>query len=107
LTNPGSGTFAPSLGQSFDILKADGGFFGAFSILELPSLTGNLDWQIAYLADQVRLSVVEGTALLGDFTSIIASTPPIMSCGAKRSAAPQVITYGEPTSAEQPAAAQR
>jgi hypothetical protein len=67
LVDLGSGVFAPTLGQTFDVLKAGGGITGSFSVLDLPSLAGNLDWDVAYLTDRVRLSIVEDTGLAGDF----------------------------------------
>ncbi len=67
LVDLGSGVFAPSLGQTFDILKAGSGRTGTFNSVSLPHLPGNLDWQVTYLANFVRLEVIQGAAFPGDF----------------------------------------
>jgi hypothetical protein len=65
LLTTGTGTFAPTLGQTFDVLKAGNGISGTFSALELPALIGNVAWSVSYLANTVRLQVIGGLA--GDF----------------------------------------
>jgi len=59
----GSGLFAPSLGDSFDLFAADA-ITGNFDLLTLAVLGGNLDWRLDYLVDEIgtidiaRLSIV-------------------------------------------------
>jgi hypothetical protein len=53
------------LGQMFDVLKTGGGISGTFGVVELPSLTGNIAWNVSYLANGVRLEVVP--SLPGDY----------------------------------------
>ena len=64
----GGGLFAPSLGDSFDILTAEV-LTGKFDLLTLAVLGGGLDWQLDYLFDEigtidiVRLSVVSASTV--------------------------------------------
>ncbi len=59
LLNLGGGLFAPSLGDSFEILNTDDGLDGTtFSTLNLPALSSGLFWNIDYDANNVLLEVV-------------------------------------------------
>ncbi len=55
--------FMPSLGDSFEIVSAVGGISGTFGTEALPSLTGNLTWNVVYNANSVSLIVL----LPGDY----------------------------------------
>jgi hypothetical protein len=57
--------FAPALGNSFEILRAEGGIFGAFSDVMLPELATGLLWNVVYSNFSVLLQVAPG--LLGDY----------------------------------------
>jgi hypothetical protein len=59
------GGFEPQVGQSFDIITA-GILSGAFSSLDLPTLSPLLEWRIAYGESAVQLSVVSA-AYTADF----------------------------------------
>ena len=67
LIDLGSGLFAPSVGQTFEILKAGGGRTGTFATLDLPSLGAGRAWEVNYLANGVQLAVVAAATLPGDF----------------------------------------
>jgi hypothetical protein len=67
LLDLGAGTFAPSFGDTFDILKAGSGRSGTFSVLDLPSLSSGLDWQVNYLPNFVQLEVIASVGIAGDF----------------------------------------
>jgi hypothetical protein len=56
-------SFAPGLGDSFEILHADGGVFGSFATSSLPPLPAALSWHVVYSASAVLLQVV----LPGDY----------------------------------------
>jgi hypothetical protein len=49
--------FAPSAGDSFDVVRAAGGVDGVFDSWTLPSLQPGLHWNIGYLDHAVRLTV--------------------------------------------------
>ena len=59
--------FSPAMGDSFEIITADGGVTGTFdtTVEDLPSLDTGLAWDILYGANNVVLFVT--TALGGDF----------------------------------------
>jgi hypothetical protein len=57
--------FAPALGNSFEILRAEGGIFGAFSDVMLPELATGLLWNVVYSNFSVLLQVMPG--LVGDY----------------------------------------
>ena len=57
--------FMPQAGNSFEILTA-GSVIGAFADIDLPALSPQLDWQVAYEASAVRLTIVS-TAFSADF----------------------------------------
>jgi hypothetical protein len=63
LVDLGSGLFAPTAGNSFTILTATGGISGTFDQLLLP---GGFQWNVAYGANNVVLSVT-AVGLAGDF----------------------------------------
>lgn len=63
LANAGGSAFAPSLGDSFQILSATQGRTGQFAHVTLPQLAWDLDWQVNYLSTAVTLSVIT----TGDF----------------------------------------
>jgi hypothetical protein len=58
--------YMPMAGDSFQILTAAGGRTGIFSTEVLPSLSGGLDWSLAYNPNSVVLSVIS-TGLPGDY----------------------------------------
>jgi hypothetical protein len=63
-----SGEFTPALGQTFDIIVAEGGVTGAFSVVDQPlGLPAGLLFDVVYLPTIVRLQVV--AVLPGDFNS--------------------------------------
>ncbi len=62
------GGFSPAAGDSFAILTASQ-VAGNFNDVELPSLEPGLLWQIAYLSDQVLLSVASVGDYDADFNS--------------------------------------
>ena len=51
----GSGVFAPSAGDTFDVLEFGGTLTGSFHEVELPSLPNDLEWFLQYRLDSVRL----------------------------------------------------
>jgi hypothetical protein len=57
--------FAPTLGNTFEILHADGGIFDAFSDFSLPALATGLRWNVVYSNFSVLLQVTPG--LPGDY----------------------------------------
>jgi T5SS/PEP-CTERM-associated repeat protein len=64
--------FAPSEGDIFDILFAYDGISGSFETVQLPGLSGALQWQINYITDVfeaglVQLEVISQSTLAGDF----------------------------------------
>jgi hypothetical protein len=63
LVDLGGGLFTPSVGNSFTILTAADGIEGTFEQLLLP---GGFQWNVAYNANNVVLSVT-GLGLAGDF----------------------------------------
>jgi hypothetical protein len=64
--NLGSGLFQPDEGDVFQILTATGGISGEFTSMNLPQLTGHLDWDVLQDADSLTLAVV-APGLPGDF----------------------------------------
>ena len=62
LTNLGNGVFAPSAGSSFDLLDW-GSLSGTFCTIQLPTLSGGLQWNTSQLYTTGVISV----ALPGDF----------------------------------------
>ncbi|MEQ8208734.1 MAG: glycosyl hydrolase, partial [Lacipirellulaceae bacterium] len=58
---------APSVGDTFTILSADGGVQGEFDSVELPILSG-LQWFLDYSANDVSLSVIYGADFDGSGT---------------------------------------
>ena len=58
--------FAPSAGNSFEILAANGGVFGEFDFTSLPALPGGLAWNVVYANSSVVLEVAS-VGLPGDF----------------------------------------
>jgi hypothetical protein len=50
-------SFAPALGNTFNILTATQGITGSFANVSLPHLAWNLDWRLDYLANAVNLVV--------------------------------------------------
>jgi hypothetical protein len=63
LADLGSGPFAPSIGNSFTLVTATEGVGGEFDHLLLP---GGFQWNVAYNASGVVLSVI-GLGLTGDY----------------------------------------
>ena len=61
-----TGTYNPSLGDSFELIQADR-VIGEFTGLSLPSLDPGLDWLVDYGQTDVKLSVIEMIANPGDF----------------------------------------
>jgi hypothetical protein len=62
--------FTPDFGDAFTILTGTKPLSSTFSSLILPSLTGGLGWNISYLTNSVRLSVISiGLTLPSDFNS--------------------------------------
>ncbi len=66
LIDPGTGLFAPALGDSFDILTAAGGVSGKFAGLNFPALGGGLGWGVTYGPNTVSVRVLT-VALSPDF----------------------------------------
>jgi hypothetical protein len=60
------GGFVPAAGDSFEVLRADGGIFNAFSTTSLPALPAGLQWDVAYSNFAVLLQVA-AAGLAGDF----------------------------------------
>ncbi len=63
LADAGGNPFAPSQGDSFNILTATQGVTGQFAHVVLPQLAWDLDWRVDYLPNSVTLSVFTS----GDF----------------------------------------
>jgi T5SS/PEP-CTERM-associated repeat protein len=61
-----SGGLVPALGNSFEVLRADGGIFGTFAGTSLPVLPAGLDWNVVYSNFAVLLQV-NAAGLPGDF----------------------------------------
>lgn len=68
LFDPGTGLFAPSMGDSFDILTATGAVTGTFDNQNLPALSGGLSWGVLYGTNTVTLAVLSAT-LPGDYNA--------------------------------------
>ena len=49
--------YTPSLGQTYELLKADGGIVGAFDSTNLPSLPGDLEFGLLYTSNSVLMEV--------------------------------------------------
>jgi hypothetical protein len=60
------GGFSPDIGNSFEVLCADGGIFGAFATTSLPGLAAGLGWDIVYSNVSVLLQVA-AVGLPGDY----------------------------------------
>jgi hypothetical protein len=58
--------FTPTLGNSFEVLHADGGIFGEFAATSLPSLSAGLEWDLIYSNFAVLLEVA-AIGLTGDY----------------------------------------
>jgi hypothetical protein len=70
-----AGAFMPSAGDAFEIVSAAGGFMGtSFGSLMLPTLPGDLSWQILYGANGVTANVL-GTITVGDLNGDGQITP--------------------------------
>ena len=67
LLDLGAGIFAPTLGQTFDVLEVGASLSGVFTDLSLPTLGAGLGWEVNYLADRVQLAVVAAVGTPGDF----------------------------------------
>jgi T5SS/PEP-CTERM-associated repeat protein len=61
------GGFMPTMGDVFEVLRADGGILDAFATLTLPLLAPNLDWNIIYSDFAVLLQVI--STLSGDYNA--------------------------------------
>jgi hypothetical protein len=57
--------FIPVFGQSFEVLQISGTRSGEFDVVQLPSLTGGLQWDLAYNPNSVVLQVVN---FYGDYS---------------------------------------
>ena len=66
LMDSGSGLFEPTVGDSFEILAADGGIRNEFNKENLPTLSGNRVWVVDYTENSVWLNVV-ASPLTADF----------------------------------------
>jgi hypothetical protein len=62
------GGFMPNSGDIFQILTATGGISGTFATTVLPTLAGNLFWEVGYGPNSVTLTVA-APSLPGDFNS--------------------------------------
>lgn len=51
--------YTPILGDTFDIVVATGGLAGTFDTVTRPAIGGGLSFEVQYLADRVRLVVVD------------------------------------------------
>jgi hypothetical protein len=60
--------FMPNAGDMFQILTATGGISGTFATTNLPTLAGNLIWQVSYGPNSLTLAVA-APVLPGDFNS--------------------------------------
>jgi hypothetical protein len=70
-----SGAFVPSAGDSFQLISATAGFMGStFGSLMLPTLPGDLSWQVMYGANSVAANVL-GTVIIGDLNGDGQITP--------------------------------
>ncbi len=58
LADAGGSPFAPTLGDTFNILTATQGITGQFANVSLPQLTSDLAWRVDYLSTAVRLDVL-------------------------------------------------
>jgi hypothetical protein len=58
--------FSPNVGNTFEVLRADGGIFGAFATTPLPALAAGLDWDVVYSNFAVLLQI-SATGLPGDY----------------------------------------
>jgi hypothetical protein len=56
------------VGLSFDIVTAQVGFIALPSVVHLPSLVPSASWIIQYLADAIKLAVVDSSSFPGDFS---------------------------------------
>ena len=67
LIDTGSGVFAPTAGDSFEIISSSTAISGLFSSENLPTLTGQLSWQVDYdlVGGSVTLEVL--TPFTSDF----------------------------------------
>jgi T5SS/PEP-CTERM-associated repeat protein len=63
--------YAPSLGDSFEVLTAAGGVSGTFASAVLPTLAGGLFWDLDYESNNVTLSVIDGLAADFDSNGIV------------------------------------
>ena len=59
--------FAPTLGDSYEIVRASGGLSGAFAVESLPALGGGLGFDVLYTPTAVVLSVVSAPQFSADF----------------------------------------
>ena len=59
------GSYVPSEGDAFPILSATGGVLGTFDTVNVPTLAGDLAFDLTYASNQVLLSVIS-TASPGD-----------------------------------------
>jgi T5SS/PEP-CTERM-associated repeat protein len=63
-------SYTPTLGDSFELLTADGGIVGTFNTVTLPNIPGTLEYRLLYSTSSVRMEVaIEGMsiALGGDY----------------------------------------
>jgi arylsulfatase A-like enzyme len=58
LANIGGSPFTPALGDSFDVITATQGVAGEFANATLPALGVDYQWNLSYLPNAVRLSVL-------------------------------------------------
>jgi hypothetical protein len=64
--------YSPTLGDSFELLRADGGIVGTFDTVTLPTIPGTLEYQLLYGPTSVRMEVaLESTAVAlgGDYNN--------------------------------------
>jgi hypothetical protein len=70
-----AGAFVPSAGDSFQLVSAAAGFMGStFGGAMLPTLPGDLSWQVMYSANAVMANVL-GTVIVGDLNGDAQITP--------------------------------
>jgi hypothetical protein len=70
-----TGAFMPSAGDSFELISAAAGFMGStFGSVMLPTVPGDLAWQIMYGANAVTVNVL-GTVIVGDLNGDGQITP--------------------------------
>jgi len=60
--------YLPALGDTFTFLTATNGVTGTFDNVELPSLSGNLKWQLDYNANSIVLAIVPNNSAPTDLT---------------------------------------